>query len=58
MLSEIINHLWQSTAFATAAWLLTLVLRKNRAAVRYSVWLAASVKFLVPFRSSSVWAAA
>lgn len=43
------NHLWQSTLFAAAAWLLTLALRKNRAAVRYGLWLAASVKFLIPF---------
>jgi beta-lactamase regulating signal transducer with metallopeptidase domain len=43
------NHLWQSTLFATAAWLLTLTLRKNRAAVRHRLWLAASVKFLIPF---------
>lgn len=32
-----------------AAWLLTLALRKNRAGVRYGLWLAASLKFLVPF---------
>jgi hypothetical protein len=31
------------------AWLLTLVLRKNRAAVRYWVWLSASIEFLIPF---------
>ena len=43
------NHLWQSTAFALAAWLLTLALRGNHARVRHAVWLAASVKFLVPF---------
>ncbi len=43
------NHLWQSTLFAIAAGLLTLTLRKNQAAVRYSLWLAASVKFLIPF---------
>jgi uncharacterized protein (TIGR03435 family) len=43
------NHLWQSTLFAIVAGLLTLALRKNRAQARYSVWLAASVKFLVPF---------
>ena len=43
------NHLWQSTLFAAVAWLLTLALRKNRAAVRYWIWLAASVKFLIPF---------
>lgn len=43
------NHLWQSTLFAAAAGLLTLALRGNRAAVRYRLWLAASLKFLVPF---------
>ena len=43
------NHLWQSTLFAIAVWLITLTLRKNRAAVRHRLWLAASVKFLVPF---------
>jgi uncharacterized protein (TIGR03435 family) len=48
-LSPWANHLWQSTLFAAVAWLLTLALRKNRAAVRYWVWLAASVKFLIPF---------
>ena len=48
-LSPLANHLWQSTLCATAISFLTLVLRKNRAAVRYWLWLAASVKFLVPF---------
>jgi bla regulator protein blaR1 len=48
-LSPVANHLWQSTFFAAAVWLLTLALRKNRAAVRYGLWLAASVKFLIPF---------
>jgi bla regulator protein BlaR1 len=43
------NHLWQSTVFAIAAGLMTLALRKNRAAARYWLWLAASVKFLIPF---------
>src|SRR5258708_37995957 len=43
------NHLWQSTWFSGVAGLLTLALRKNRAQTRYWVWLAASVKFLVPF---------
>lgn len=43
------NHLWQSTLFAVAAGLLTLILRKNHARARYWLWLAASVKFLVPF---------
>lgn len=43
------NHLWQSTLFAIAAGLLTLAFRKNRARVRYGLWLIASYKFLVPF---------
>lgn len=43
------NHLWQSTIFAVAAALLTLVLRHNRAQIRYWLWLAASLKFLFPF---------
>ena len=48
-LSPLANHLWQSTLCAAVAWLLTLALRKNRASVRYSFWLAAAVKFLFPF---------
>ena len=47
-LSPLANHLWQSTLCAVVAWLLTLVLRKNHAAARYWIWLAASVKFLIP----------
>jgi uncharacterized protein (TIGR03435 family) len=49
MIPGLIDHLWQSTIFAGAAWLLTLALRKNRAQVRYWVLFVASVKFLVPF---------
>src|SRR5436189_6364525 len=49
MLPALANHLWQSTVFAAAAFLLTLALRQNPARVRYAVWLAALVKFLVPF---------
>jgi bla regulator protein BlaR1 len=48
-LSPLANHLWQSTLFAGAAGLLTLALRKNPARVRHWVWVAASVKFLIPF---------
>ena len=48
-LSFVGNHLWQSTVCVAVAWVLTLALRKNRAAVRYSVWMAASLKFLIPF---------
>jgi beta-lactamase regulating signal transducer with metallopeptidase domain len=46
--SPIADHLWQSTAFAVVAGLLTLTLRRNRARVRHGLWLAASCKFLVP----------
>jgi bla regulator protein blaR1 len=49
MITALTNHLWQSTLFGAIAALLTLVLRKNHAAARYWLWLAASVKFLVPF---------
>jgi bla regulator protein blaR1 len=48
-LSPFANHLWQSTVFAGAALLLMLMLKRNRAHIRYRLWLAASVKFLVPF---------
>ncbi len=48
-LSPLLNHLWQSSLFAVVAGILTVLLRKNRAAVRYGLWLAASVKFLIPF---------
>lgn len=43
------NHLWQTTIFAGMAGLLALALRKNRARARYWLWLAASIKFLLPF---------
>src|ERR1700730_775454 len=43
------NHVWQSTLFAITAGLFTLILRKNQARIRYSLWLAASMKFLIPF---------
>jgi bla regulator protein blaR1 len=48
-IEPVANHLWQSTIVAAVAGLLTLLLRDNRAQVRYWLWLAASVKFLVPF---------
>src|SRR5689334_20354998 len=43
------NHLWQSTLFAVCIAVLTLFLRRNSAKVRAALWLAASMKFLVPF---------
>jgi bla regulator protein BlaR1 len=46
--SALVNHLWQSTLFVVVVWLATLALRSNRARVRYWLWAAASVKFLIP----------
>jgi bla regulator protein blaR1 len=43
------DHLWQSTVFAAIAALLALLSRKNHARTRYWLWLAASLKFLIPF---------
>ncbi len=43
------NHLWQSTVFALGAALLTLALRRNQARTRCWLWMAASIKFLLPF---------
>jgi bla regulator protein blaR1 len=43
------NHLWQSTVVAGVAALLAFVLRKTHARTRYWLWLAASLKFLIPF---------
>lgn len=48
MIGGLTNHLWQSTLFAVAAGLLAIACRKNRAQVRYWLWLSASLKFLVP----------
>jgi bla regulator protein blaR1 len=45
----ITQHIWQSTWFAALAWLLTLALRSQSAQARYRVWLAASLKFFIPF---------
>jgi bla regulator protein blaR1 len=49
MIPALANHLLQSTIFALVAAVLTLCLRNNPSRLRYSVWLAASAKFLVPF---------
>ncbi len=49
ILPALADHLWQSTLFAIVAALLVVTLRKYSARARYIVWLAASLKFLVPF---------
>ncbi len=48
-MSELANHLWQSTLFAALAMAAAFALRKNHARTRYWLWLAASMKFLLPF---------
>ncbi len=48
-LPPLANHLWQSTIVAAASAILVLMLRKNSARIRYCVWFAAAMKFLVPF---------
>jgi len=49
MIAQAVDHLWQSTLFALAAGLVTLAFRRHGAGVRYGLWFAASVKFLIPF---------
>ncbi len=49
MISELANHLWQSTLFAVAVGVLTLMCRQNHASVRYWLWFSASIKFFIPF---------
>jgi uncharacterized protein (TIGR03435 family) len=43
------NHLWQSTLVACAAAALVWLQRHCEARVRHAIWLAASVKFVLPF---------
>ncbi|RRA49589.1 TIGR03435 family protein [Acidipila sp. EB88] len=47
--AQVVNHVWQSTLVVLVAWGLALRLRKNRAGTRYWIWMAASLKFLLPF---------
>jgi TonB family protein len=49
MLTELVNHLWQSTFIVAAIAALTAMLREDGAHARYWLWWAASVKFLLPF---------
>ena len=45
----VLDHLWQSTLVAAALGMLTLAFRRTLAQTRYAIWLAASLKFLIPF---------
>jgi len=42
------DHLWQTTLFAGVVFVGCLVLRRGAARRRYSFWLVASLKFLIP----------
>ncbi len=48
-LSELANHMWQTTIFVGIVAAITHAMRGNRACVRHAMWLAASVKFALPF---------
>ena len=48
-LSPFVNHLWQSTLFAAIAGGMTFFFRNHQARIRHGLWLAASLKFLIPF---------
>src|SRR3954467_15513812 len=43
------RHVWQSTLFVGLCWFAAVLFKHRSASLRYSLWLAASVKFLVPF---------
>lgn len=48
MTAAILDHLWQSSLVAILVCGLTVLLRNNSASVRYWLWYAASLKFLLP----------
>jgi len=56
--TALLDHLWQSTLFALPLGALTLLLHRHAAAVRFWLWFAASVKFLVPFSALMAMGAA
>jgi bla regulator protein BlaR1 len=51
-----IDHLWQTTLFGVLALTAILVLKRAPARVRYILWIAASLKFLIP-SAALVWLA-
>ena len=48
-MTALLDHLWQSTLFVVPLGALTLLLHRHAASLRFWLWFAASVKFLVPF---------
>jgi beta-lactamase regulating signal transducer with metallopeptidase domain len=53
VIAGLLDHLWQSTLFAGGAGLLALMLLRNPARLRFRLWFAASLKFLIPFAALS-----
>ncbi len=49
MMSSVLWHVAQSSLFAFIVLLLTLMFRQRAAAVRHRLWVAAGLKFAVPF---------
>jgi beta-lactamase regulating signal transducer with metallopeptidase domain len=49
MITALLDHLWQSTLFAAGIAGLMPLFRRQSAALRFALWFAASMKFLVPF---------
>jgi uncharacterized protein (TIGR03435 family) len=47
-LARVTRHLLESTLVVVVVWLLTTLLQRSGAGVRYGLWLAASMKFFVP----------
>jgi bla regulator protein BlaR1 len=49
MMAALLDHLWQSSLFAAAIALVMPLFRRQPAGLRFWLWFAASMKFLVPF---------
>jgi beta-lactamase regulating signal transducer with metallopeptidase domain len=49
MIAALLDHLWQSTLFCGGIFGIVRLCRANGAALRHTLWLTASIKFLVPF---------
>ena len=49
MIAALLDHLWQSTLFCGVVWVVARLCHSNSAALRHGLWLAASLKFLLPF---------
>ena len=46
---RLMHHLWQSTIVCGSVWLLSLMLQRNAARMRFRLWMLASINFLLPF---------